>query len=83
MLFGFPVDIITARKRSLGQGNIFTSVCQEFCSQGGCLVPGGVWRPPLRDGYCCGWYASYWNAFLFYIVLLSPANEVWGKVIFS
>ena len=22
--------------------------------------PGG--DPP--DGYCCGWYASYWNAFL-------------------
>ena len=39
--------IITARKRSLGQGNIFTSVCQEFCSQGGgCLLPGGAcsWR---------------------------------------
>ena len=33
------------------------------CSSGGCLlrgVPGG--DPP--DGYCCGWYASYWNAFL-------------------
>ena len=26
--------MFTARKRSLGQGNIFTSVCQEFCSQG-------------------------------------------------
>ena len=25
--------IITARKRSLGQGNIFIGVCQEFCSQ--------------------------------------------------
>ena len=47
---------ITARKRSLGLGNIFTNVCQEFCSQrGACsrgfpLVwsrgvpgPGGVW----------------------------------------
>ena len=21
--------------------------------------------PPLGDGHCCGWYASYWNAFLF------------------
>ena len=41
---------------------------------GGLLAPGGVcfqgqgllrgeWRPP-RDGYYCGWYASYWNAFL-------------------
>ena len=27
-------DIFTARKRSLGQGNIFRSVCQEFCPQG-------------------------------------------------
>ena len=26
--------IITARKRSLGQGNVFSSVCQEFCSWG-------------------------------------------------
>ena len=34
--------IVTARKRSLGQGNIFTSVCQEFCSQGGCLVLWGL-----------------------------------------
>ena len=25
---------ITARKQSLGQGNIFSSMCQEFCSQG-------------------------------------------------
>ena len=28
-------NIFTARKRSLGQGNIFRSVCQEFCSQRG------------------------------------------------
>ena len=26
--------IFTARKRSLGQGNIFSSLCQEFCSRG-------------------------------------------------
>ena len=38
----------------------------------GCLVPGGVWSrgvpggDPL-DGYCCGQYASYWNAFLFIV----------------
>ena len=44
---------------------------------GGCLpgergdCPGGVYKrgclprhTPLRDGYCRGRYASYWNAFL-------------------
>ena len=30
---------ITACKRSLGQGNIFTTVCHSV--HGGCLVPGG------------------------------------------
>ena len=27
--------VITARKRNLGQGNVFTPVCQSFCSQWG------------------------------------------------
>ena len=27
-------------------------------------TPGGC-IPDPPDGYCCGWYASYWNAFLF------------------
>ena len=89
----------------LGQGNVFTGVCDSvngglgvpppggggllwgvFCSggclfpggcllwgvsaggvsapRGGCLLPGGLVETPW-DGYCCGWYASYWNAFLF------------------
>ena len=58
--------VVTACKRSLGQGNIFfTGVCQEFCSQGGgawswgavpgprgCLVLGGMPGP----GVCvCVW----------------------------
>ena len=40
------IDLFTARKRSLGQGNIFTNVCQEFCSRGG----GGGGSDPLRAG---------------------------------
>ena len=32
------VHLITAHKRSLGQGNIFTNMCQEFCSQGVCPI---------------------------------------------
>ena len=36
------------------------------CSGGG-LLWGGGWRPPPKaDGYCCGRYASYSNAFLFF-----------------
>ena len=48
------IVIITARKRSFGQGNIFRNVCQEFCPRGGgcaswgacvdrevCMVGGG------------------------------------------
>ena len=27
--------IFTARKRSLGQGNVFTGMCRSFCSHGG------------------------------------------------
>ena len=50
------------------------------CPPRGCLLPGGgaglvqgggipacteANPHPGRDGYCCGRYASYWNAFLF------------------
>ena len=115
----------------LGQGNIFRSVCQEFCSQGGvapsmhcrwypsmpcsrsrgrgwypsvpCRFPGphpggklrGIWPvvspgphqgvsipacteadPP--DGYCCGRYASYWIAFLFYFTfIINVSTSTW------
>ena len=34
---------------------------------GGCLLRGGGCGDPLCDGYCCGRYASYWNAFLFFV----------------
>ena len=37
----FPFEhIFTARKRSLGQGNIFAPVCHSVHG-GGCLLPGG------------------------------------------
>ena len=51
---------------------------------GGCLLPGGACSggsaprgcgdPLEADGYCCGRYASYWNAFLFTMVFwyISP-----------
>ena len=36
----FCTNIFAARKRSLGQGNIFAPVCHAV-HRGGCLVPGG------------------------------------------
>ena len=85
--------LITARKRSLEQGNMFTPVCNSVhmggAWSGGCLVrgvpgPGGLPGPggclvlggclvetPTPDGHCCGWYASYCNAFLFTMLLCS------------
>ena len=47
--------------------------------QGARLVPGGFLSrgvpggDPHPDGYCWGWYASYWNAFL----LRSNFNSCW------
>ena len=65
--------LVTSRKRSLGQGNVFTGVCLST----GHMTRGSASRG-LPTGEESGRYASYWNAFL-----LPPANEVWGKVIFS
>ena len=109
------ISIVTARKRSLGQGNIFTPVCHSVnrgggipaCIAGGiptclaaggcairaCLAAGGVPDPgdlllggsapgggvsggDQPDGYCCGRYASYWNAFLLLILSLPHSNAL-------
>ena len=61
--------IFTARKRSCGKV-MFLQVSVILFTEGvpvpggpgpgGCLLQEGV-----PDGYCCGRYASYWNAFLF------------------
>ena len=43
-------QLVTARILSLGQGNIFSSVCQEFCPQGGvpqCMLG---YHTPLGPG---------------------------------
>ena len=31
--------------------------------------------PPPADGYCCGRYASYWNAFFFFIFAVCHIND--------
>ena len=41
--------LVTTCKRSLRQGNIFSTMCQEFCSQGGSAsVHAGI-PPPLEQ----------------------------------
>ena len=47
----------TAHKRSLGQGNIFRSVCQKFCSRGGVPTPGGDWSGEGVPGPGGTWWA--------------------------
>ena len=64
-------SIFIARKRSLGQGNMFTPVCHSVhggvaWSRRGVPGPGGPGGDTFPDGYCCGRYASYWNAFLLF-----------------
>ena len=79
----FSVDIaITMRNTTTcgGGGGVSTrgvsswrgAWSQGVSCRGGCLVRWGCARgvpggDTPRDGYCCGRYASYWNAFLFYI----------------
>ena len=60
--------LVTARKRSLRR------LCFYMCLSvhGGVPAPVGVCGDPPGDGYCCGRYASYWNAFLF--SLFFPRN---------
>ena len=61
-----PVFFVTARKRSLGQSNIFSSVCQEFCPGGWglpqCILgyhpPLGPGRHPPRTGHAPPWQAD-------------------------
>ena len=43
---------------------------------GGVGIPACTEPPPGRDGYCCGRYASYWNAFLF--MATSGSVDAWS-----
>ena len=36
----------------------------------------GIRTKPPPDDYCCRWYASYWNAFLFKIWVITPSSSL-------
>ena len=76
----FFILLITVRKRSLGQGNIFIGVCQEFCSRGG-GVPGQVHPPgPGTPPQCFFFFAFFpllFSKFLInYFIICSPPRAV-------
>ena len=67
-------------ERDLALGGLQAHTQGGTLLQGGSLLPGGCGDPP--DGYCCGRYASYWNAFLFYecgnivrVILIHDSNK--------
>ena len=67
--------IVTARK-SLGQGNIFTSVYQEFCSRGG-GVPGG--DPPGTATAAGGTHPTGMHSCLKLKSVGNPGFARWGR----
>ena len=83
--FDFQNCVITVRNEVSKVMFLQVSVCPQggaWSWGGGCLVQGGLVSqhalrqttppPPPRDGYCCGWYASYSNAFLFREINAQP-----------
>ena len=66
-------NIVTARKRSLGQGNFFTPICLSTRGKVRLRRGGSGQTLPEPDK---GRYASYWNAFLF-LVNSNHTNSQW------
>ena len=64
-------------QRSCGQGNVFTRVCHSVHRGVGvsASVHAGIPHPP-QDSHSSGRYASYWNAFLFYLDFTARSSKV-------
>ena len=64
---GSPCPHQWGRLRGLAGGVFRPTPRGEVEGSGWKVYPSMHWgRTPLVDGYRCGWYASYWNAFLFF-----------------
>ena len=72
---GVVITVFLQPATKLGQGYVFTGVCDSVhmggSAPGGPAVGGGSGDLP-RVGYCCRRYASYWDAFLFILCLHWP-----------
>ena len=95
-------SLITARKQSLGQSNVFTPVCHSV--GGWCWLPSMYYRSPDKGEVCMRGsassgglhlggvqptrpqhygirsayrrYASYWNAFLYYLFNFGKTSTI-------
>ena len=68
--FGSVSQIFTVPKRSCGKVMFSQACVKNSIHSGGVYTPSGQTHPPpplQADGYCSGWYASYWNAFLSFL----------------
>ena len=72
----FPVPHQRGKLRGIWQGGCLLLGVWGICLLWGVPDPGGLLLggggvEASSDGYCCGRYASYWNAFLFCLIILS------------
>ena len=49
--------------------------CNEVVAKVMFLLVSVILLTPQEDGYCCGRYASYWNAFLFNLFLVKVKQD--------
>ena len=81
----FPGPHPRGKLRSLARGGLKAHTWgSPGPHPGGCLLWGGACSRGVCSGcvcvetshnsYCCGWYASYWNAFLLSFDLTLPVN---------
>ena len=89
LLWGVPGPMGSPPRGVPGPGGVFALAVPgpsgRVCSRGVPGPMGGIPActeadppPPGRDGYCCGWYTSYWNAFLF--EMLSEVFTIIAKI---
>ena len=74
--FNNKFSIITARKRSLGQGNVFTPVCQSVQGKWGSAQPiPPLDADPLPIRSTSGRYTSYLNEYMVSFISLNLSQR--------
>ena len=62
-------------KNSVHRVACMTGVCL-WLGVGLCMAGGGMCVRNRRDDHCSGWYASYWNAFLFSLIFVASLLNI-------